>query len=388
MSSIFDEVIERRNTYSLKWDYCKQIFGREDILPMWVADMDFRAPAAVTEAIIQRARHGIYGYTGKYERLSDAFTGWMQKRNNWSVDKSWIVYSPGVITSVNTAILAYTNIGEKILIQPPVYFPFFTCVTNNSRQLVTNPLINNNGYYEIDFADLESKLSDNVKMMILCSPHNPVGRVWKSAELEEIIRLCRKYNVILVSDEIHSDLIYKGYKHIPAGALQQENTITLMAPTKTFNLAGLSVSASIIPDKELRDRFANTLKRTGAGMLNTFSVFAAEAAYSQGEGWLEELILYLEGNLEFLIDYFNEYIPLIKAVKPEATYLTWLDCSALPVPAEKLNEFFTFEAGVGLNNGKLFGKEGNSFQRLNFACPRTVLAEGLDKIKKAVERCR
>ena len=387
--SIFDEVIDRKNTNSLKWDYCKQRFGKEDILPMWVADMDFKSPAPITEAIIRRAEHGVFGYTEASEKLSAALAGWMKNRHNWPIDHKWIVYSPGVVTSVNTAILAYTSPGDRILMQTPIYYPFYSSIRDNERELVVNPLKNNNGYYEIDFADLENKLSEHVKLMIFCSPHNPIGRVWKLHELEKVLELCKKYNVVLVSDEIHSDLVFKGHKHIPIHSLSVETykkCITLVSPTKTFNIAGLSVSAAIIPDLELRNTFKKVLNKNGAGMLNIFGLTAAEAAYTSCEKWLDELLVYLEENLNILEEYFQNYIPQIKVIRPEATYLAWLDCNELPVPAEKLKEFFVSKAGVGLNDGATFGKEGTGFQRLNFACPRKILLEGLERIKKAVQK--
>lgn len=387
MSSIFDEIIERRNTDSLKWDYCRQRFGRADILPMWVADMDFKSPAPIAEAIIRRAEHGVFGYTEASEKLSDALAGWLKRRHNWVIDNGWIVHSPGVVTSVNTAILAFTNPGDRVLMQTPIYYPFYSSIKDNERELVVNPLRNNNGYYEMDFADLEKKLADDVRIMILCSPHNPIGRVWKLHELEELLRLCRKYDVILVSDEIHSDLVFKGHKHIPAASLSEEalkNCVTLISPTKTFNIAGLSVSVALIPDTGLKRKFRSTLNKNGAGMLNIFGLEAAIAAYTYCEEWLDELLVYLEGNLDMLVKYFQNNIPQIKVIRPEATYLAWLDCNELPVPAEKLKEFFVNEAGVGLNDGVTFGKEGHGFQRLNFACQRTVLEDGLERIRNAV----
>lgn len=387
MKSRFDEIVSRKNTDCLKWDFCKQIFGKEDILPMWVADMDFKSPEPITQAIIQRAEHGIFGYTEETDRLLSALSTWMEKRHNWTIDKSWIVYSPGVVTSVDTAILAFTEPGDKILMQTPIYYPFYASIKDNGRELITNSLKENNGHFEIDFEDLERKLQGNVKLMIFCSPHNPIGRVWKPDELQEVLRLCRKYDVLVVSDEIHSDLVYKGHKHIPVASLSEDllqNSVTLVSPTKTFNIAGLSISAAIIPNAKLRKEFRHTLKKNGAGMLNLFGIEAAIAAYTQCEKWLEELLIYLEDNLNYLIEYFEEYIPQIKVIRPEATYLAWLDCRNLPLPKEKLREFFVSEAGVGLNEGSTFGQEGLGFQRINFACPRAILKEGLEKIKNAV----
>lgn len=387
MDHIFDEFIDRKNTDSLKWDFCKQRFGKENILPMWVADMDFKSPSPITEAIIRRAEHGVFGYTEVSEKLVAALTAWIKKRHNWQIDNKWIVYSPGVVTSVNTAILAYTKPGDKVLMQTPIYYPFYSSIKDNRRELVVNSLKNNDGYYEIDFADLEQKLADNVRIMIFCSPHNPIGRVWKLQELEEVLRICRKYDVMLVSDEIHSDLVFKGHKHIPISSLAEEyynKCITLVSPTKTFNIAGLSVSAAIIPDINLRREFRNTLNKNGAGMLNIFGLAAAEAAYTDCEKWLDELLEYLENNLDILVEYFQNHIPQIKVIRPEATYLAWLDCNNLQVPVGKLKDFFINEAGIGLNDGVAFGEEGYGFQRINFACPRKTLLNGLEKIRSAV----
>ncbi len=387
MKHNFDEIINRKSTHSLKWDCCKERFNSDDILPMWVADMDFRSPAQVIDAIKRRAEHGVFGYTETSEKLSDALQIWMKKRNRWDIDKRWIVHTPGVVTSVNASILAFTDVDDKVLMQTPIYYPFFSSISENGRQLVVNPLKNSGGAYEIDFEDLEKKLGSGVKMMILCSPHNPIGRVWKREELEQVARLCLKYDVLLVSDEIHSDLVFEDYAHIPAASVSEEilnASITLISPTKTFNLAGLSESMAIIPNPEHRQSFKRTLHRTGAGMLNIFGLEAAEAAYAHGEDWLEELLAYLQANLETLVEYFESHIPRIKVIRPEATYLAWLDCHELPVAADKLKEFFTFKARVGLNDGVTFGKEGAGFQRMNFACPRGLLLEGLERIKKAV----
>lgn len=388
MAMDFDTFIERRNTWSLKWDYNDKIFGQKDILPMWVADMDFPSPEAVIEAITKRAEHGVFGYT----RIPDSYTGavvdWMKKRNNWNIKGEWLAHSPGVVTAINIAILAFTDPGDKILIQTPVYHPFYSCVKENKRQLVLNPLKLENEYYTMDFDDLDRKLGGDVRMMILCSPHNPVGRVWRKEELARVCELCIKHNVLLVSDEIHSDMIYKGYIHTPVASISEEiaqNSITCIAPSKTFNVAGLAASLAVIPNKELRSRFESMLHSTGAGVTNIFGITAAEAAYRHGEEWLEGLMGYLQGNLNMLLEYFTERISKINVVKPEGTYLAWLDCRELGMEPKALKEFFITQARVGMNDGAMFGDDGAGFQRLNFACPRSLLKEGLQRIENAVK---
>lgn len=387
MSDFFDEVINRENTNCIKWDYRKQKFGSSDIIPMWVADMDFKSSEKITKAIIKRAEHGIYGYTRPSTELSEAVCSWLAKRHNWKISKDWITYSPGVIASLNTAILAFSEPGDKILIQTPVYYPFFSSITDNKRQLVTNPLILADGNYEMDFDDLEQKFMLGIKLMILCSPHNPGGRVWKRRELEEVACLCEKFNVTVISDEIHFDIVYEGQKHIPYASISNYtslNSITLISPTKTFNLAGLSQSCAIIQNEDYFHKFTNTIKKTGANMQNIFGMVAAQTAYTECENWLDDLIVYLQDNLNLLENCFKKCIPEIKLIRPQATYLAWLDCTDLSIPAHKLKEFFTGKAKVGLNDGITFGVEGAGFQRLNFACPRAVLTEGISRIEKAV----
>lgn len=384
----FDEIIDRKNTNSVKWDLCEERFGKSDILPMWVADMDFASPPQVCDAILKRAEHRVYGYTHVSNELNQAIKIWYTKRNAWEIDTNWIVHTPGVVSSINIAILSLTNENDKILVQTPVYYPFFSCIEGNKRILIKNSLENSNGYYKINFEDLENKLKDGVKLMILCSPHNPVGRVWKKEELERVANLCLQNNVLLISDEIHSDLVYKGHKHIPIASLSEEiqkNTITLHSPTKTFNLAGLSHSMAFIPNDIFREKFISTMNRIGAGMLNTFGLTAAHAAFSYGEPWLEDLIEYLTGNLKIIVEYFEKNIPEIKVVMPESTYLAWLDCREIIEKVGNLEKFFVEKAGVGLNDGLIFGDDGKGYSRINFACPRELLIKGLQLIESAIK---
>ncbi|HEX3044089.1 MAG TPA: PatB family C-S lyase, partial [Bacillota bacterium] len=323
--------------------------------------------------------------------FDQSVVSWLKYRFRWEVSPDWITHSPGVVTSIITAILAYTHPGDKILIQSPVYYPFYSCVTTNDRELVINPLQLQGDSYLIDFDDLENKLRRGVKMMILCSPHNPVGRVWKEAELTQLAGLCSQYQVMLVSDEIHGDLIYPGHQQISIASLSEkpaQNSVTLISPTKTFNLAGLAESVAIIPNPKLRHQFQQTLRKTGAGMLNIFGMVAGEAAYAHGAPWLEELLRYLDLNRQTLVEYFQTNIPRIKLFKPEGTYLAWLDCRELGIAPGELKEFFVQQTGVGLNDGSIFGTDGAGFQRINFACPRSLLMEGLQRIEKAVNKLK
>lgn len=383
----FDSIIERRGTNSLKWDFSKEVFGSEELLPMWVADMDFLTPKKIEEAIEKRVEHGVFGYTGKGEAYYKSIINWVDKRHGWDIKKEWILSLPGVVPTLSAAILSFTKPGDKVLIQTPVYHPFFTVIEGNERVKVENRLIQGKDSYEIDFKDLEEKLSQGVKMMILCNPHNPVGRVFKKEELIRIGELCKKNNVIIVSDEIHSDIIYRGYKHIPIASLSKEFsdiTITCIAASKTFNVAGLSASAAIISNDGLREKFSKTADTLGIGSSNLLGGVALEASYTYGEEWLENLIWYLEGNRDYLLDFVKKRIPKIKAYKSEGTYLVWLDCRGLNMNSDELNHFMIKNAKVGLNNGTSFGTGGEGFMRINIGCPRKLIQEGLERIEKAV----
>ena len=384
----FDKVIERRNTHSVKWDNLDKSFGADDILPMWVADMDFPCPQPILDSIEKRNKHGILGYTTRPESLHESIINWMKKRHGWNIKKEWLVYSPGVVTSLNLAVMTFTRPGDSVIIQSPVYPPFFSVVKNNDRIIALNPLIEESGNYSIDFESLEKEMAAGSKMMILCSPHNPVGRVWTKSELDKLAQLCEKYGVLMVSDEIHSDLILPGNKHIPIATVSEymkQNSITCIAPSKTFNIPGLTTSVAIIPNPKLRLKFLKTINRIGIGMSNIFGIVATEAAYTHGEPWLEELIKYLAGNVNYLLEYFNTNIPEIKVTKPQGTYLVWLDCRALNMDGKRLHRFMIKQGKIGLNNGLDFGPGGEGFLRINVACPRATLEEGLKRINKAVE---
>ncbi len=387
MSYDFDSVIERRGTNCFKWDFVDEIFGKSDILPMWVADMDFRSPEQVIKAIQDRAKHGVFGYTARPDTLYDSVTNWLDKRFNWKVEKDWILFTPGVVPAIDLAMQAYTNPGDEVVIQPPVYNPFFGAVKNNNRTLIKNPLKIDDGEYRIDFDDLENKVNNKTKMLIFCSPHNPVGRVWNEIELKELGLFAKKHNILIVSDEIHADIVYKPHRHTPFLNIDnafEDFSIVCMAPSKTFNLAGLETSFVVIKNKSLRERYERQIKKTSLWMTNIFGIVAAEAAYKYGEQWLDSLLEYLNGNIDYIEDFINERLPEIKFTRPEGTYLAWLDFRNLNLSNEELEKLLVYEGKVGLNNGPDFGKEGKGFQRLNFGCPRSLLKDGLERIERAV----
>lgn len=388
MNYDFDKITDRQYTGSIKWDFNQRIFGREDILPLWVADMDFQAPEAVVEALVNRARHGIYGYSDGMEGYYKAIIDWMQVRHGWEIQRDWITFSPGIVPALNELVRSLTIPGEKILIQPPVYPPFFQAIRNHGREVVNSKLTLENGRYTMDFEDLEEKFASGVKMMILCNPHNPVGRVWERGELERLGQLCLAHDILVISDEIHGDLIYEGYHHIPFASLSPElaaQSIVCTAPSKTFNLAGLQTSNLIIPNAKYRQAFQASLNLTGIHFPNVFGITAMEAAYRHGEDWLEQLMIYLKGNVEFLMSFLERKLPQIQAIQPEGTYLVWLDFRALGMEPKALHKFLVHKAGVGLNAGYLFGPGGEGFERINLGCPRSILEDGLQRIKTAVK---
>lgn len=381
----FNQVIDRHETSSIKWDFNQRIFGRKDILPMWVADMDFPAPEEVVEALTRRARHGIFGYSDGLDGYYESLIGWMQGRHSWKVEREWITFSPGIVPALHELIRSLTVPGDKILVQFPVYPPFFQAIRSHQREVVGSRLILEEGRYRMDFQDLEEKFAAGVKMMILCNPHNPVGRVWEREELERLGKLCLAHGVLMIADEIHSDLLYEGHVHIPFASLSPElarQSVVCTAPSKTFNLAGLQTANLVIPNEEFRQAFQASLALCGIHHPNVFGLTALEAAYRYGGDWLDQLLVYLTGNIQFIRDFLEREMPRIKAIWPEGTYLMWLDFRALDMEAKALQQSLIQEAGVGLSAGYLFGAGGEGFARLNFACPRSVLEEGLLRIKR------
>ena len=385
----FETIIDRTSKNSVKWTLMKRITGLDDLIPLWVADMDFTAPPEVVEALKERAAHPIYGYTAPTEGYHNGLINWLDRRHGWSgVEKDWILYTPGVVAGFSIAIQAYSQPGDKVVIQPPVYHPFKRQILSTGRQIVENPLKIVDGYYEMDFGDLAEKIDDRTKMIILCSPHNPVSRVWKREELEKLVKVCEEKNILIVSDEIHNDLILGEIKHTPTATISEDalqRTVTLVAPSKTFNLAGLTNANAIIPNKKLREAFRSQASK-GSGHGNIFGMVAQDAAYNRGEAWLEELLTYLRGNLMYLEEFIGEKIPGLKLYPLEGTYLAWVDCTSLGMNDEELNEFMLKKAKLWLDEGTMFGTGGSMFMRINIACPRSILKQALENLEKAVNK--
>ncbi|CQR48217.1 Cystathionine beta-lyase PatB [Paraliobacillus sp. PM-2] len=387
MSSLFEDFPNRKNTRSAKWDMVRTLYGADDVQPMWVADMDLTIAEGIKQALKNRVDHGIFGYTITDDEINEHVKQWILTQHQWETDTNWVVYSPGVIPTLHMAVLTQTNPGDKIVIQTPVYPPFFDIVKTHDRELVTNPLIYDGQYYTIDFEDLEHSFKQGVSAFILCNPHNPVGRVWTKEELEQLAKLCLQYDVTILSDEIHADLIYPGHKHIPISSLSEEvnqQTITCLSPTKTFNIAGLQVSYVIIPNEKRRKAMNKAFRKYGMNHINTLGISAIEAAYTEGKEWLDQLIQLLERNRDLVVDTLADRDE-ITAIQPEGTYLIWLDCTNMKLGQAELKKFMQEKAKVGLNDGISFGEEGNGFMRMNIASPTAYVQEGLDKIIAALD---
>ena len=388
MSSGFDQEIPRDGTASVKHDGRAAYFGTADVLPLWVADMDFAAPEAVTRALAERAAHPVYGYSFYPDSLYDALMDWLKSHHGWTVQRDWIVMAPGVVPSLFATVMACTQQGEGVIVQPPVYFPFFSAVTTNGRRLVENPLRLENGRYTMDFDHLEQCAAGGARLLLLCSPHNPVGRVWRSAELEEILRIARRYDLAILSDEVHADLVYPEARHTALATLAgaHDRLITAVAPSKTFNIPGLGLSSLIVPDSAQRGALGKIFDSLHLANTNPFSIAAFEAAYRGGEAWLDSLLVYLRDNRDFVGDYLRTHLPAIRLIQPEGTYLLWLDCRELGMNDVQLREFFVRQAGVGMNHGIAFGQGGSGFMRLNIASPRHVIADALQRIANALRQ--
>lgn len=390
MTYNFDKIINRDQSNSVKYDLRDTYFQKQDVIPMWVADMDFETPVFIRDAIKKRAEHPIYGYSIKPNTYFESIINWLKSRHQWDVGKEEICFSPGVVPGFTLAILAYSKPGDQVVVQPPVYFPFFQAVEDTGRKLLHNQLIEDDDYYTINFKDLEEKLSqEKTRLLLISSPHNPVGRVWSANELQKMLELCIKYNVLLLSDEIHADLVFKNYKHLPFGLISEkakEHCVTFMAPSKTFNVAGLSTSFLVIQNERLKERYEKVLSTYHLGLGNVFGNEGLEAAFKNGANWLDQLMDYLQINVDLVADFFKKEFPQIRMKKPEATYLLWLNCKALNLTDDKLNHFFIKEAGLGLNNGSIFGPGGAGYMRMNVACPKSIVEKALMQLKTAKEK--
>ncbi len=401
MNYDFDQIINRNGTNSYKWDYVKRDGGivpwdetdasrhERPVLPLWVADMDFPCPQPVVDAVTEIARMGIYGYAFPPPSYYDSVVRWMKRRHDWIVDPGTICFTPGIVPALHFLVSAYTKPGDKVLVQPPVYYPFFNAIENLQTRPALNPLRYEDGRYYMDFDDLEAKCADpEVKLAILCSPHNPVGRVWSAEELRRFGRVCMDNDVLVVSDEIHCDLILGSHTftaYATLGPEYEERSIICTSPSKTFNLAALQASNMMIPDPDMREAFRQTVRSAGIFTLNPFGIAAVEAAYDHGEEWLEQLLDYLEGNFRFLASFFRERLPRIKVIETEGTYLVWVDFTSLGLEKDALQRLMMEEARVFLDEGYIFGPEGEGFERINIACPRSILAEALERIEAAVK---
>ncbi len=383
----FDTPIDRTHTWSIKHDFKKENGKADDILPLWVADMDFRSPDSVVEALKKAVDHGIFGYSRADESYFDAVAAWYQKRHHLTLQPEWMTCTPGIVFALSIAVRAFTQEGDAVLIQPPVYHPFSRAILRNKRTLVENPLVLKDGHYEMDLEELEQKvLDEHVKLMILCNPHNPVGRVWTREELTALADICLRHHVYVISDEIHGDFVWQGHEQTPYASISEEACLHSMmctAPSKTFNLAGMATSNLFIPDPEMRRKFRSELLDVGQENMNRLGLFACRAAYEGGGEWLDQLIGYLAGNLALVRDFCKNRVPQIQLVEPEGTYLAWLDCRELGMTDDELMAFFSDDAKVWLDPGTHSGEQGSGFMRFNLGSSRSVIAQALDQIEAA-----
>jgi len=387
----FDEPARREGTNCIKYDLRRETFGSADVIPMWVADMDFNSPEFIINALSDRLRHEILGYSFRPPEYFSSIIEWSKIRNQWSIEKDWICFSPGIVPALNFCTLAFTNPGDNIIVQPPVYFPFFSAAEAHGRKLIHNKLKESGGNWEMDFENLRDSIDDRTKMIFISNPHNPIGRVWYPDELSELVDICLENNILIVSDEIHCDLVLPGFKHTPIARLSKEaaeNTITCLAPSKSFNLAGLSTSSMIISNPKLRKAFSSIVDNLHVGNGNIFGTTASIAAYTYGGEWLDELLNYLSTNVTYVMDFCREKIPEIIPLRTEATYMIWLDCRKLKMTGKELQNFFVTQAGVGMNEGSTFGQGGEGYMRMNLACPLNTVKKAWDQIENAILKIR
>jgi cystathionine beta-lyase len=387
----FDEPAGREGTDCIKYDRREETFGVKDIIPMWVADMDFNTPDFIVESLQKRLEHHIYGYSFRSSEYFQSMISWIKTRHNWTVEKEWISFSPGIVPALNFCTLAFTQAGDNIIVQPPVYFPFFSAAESHGRNLIYNRLTESEGKWDMDYNSLIAGIDSKTKMIIISNPHNPVGRVWTPEELNNLADICLKNNILIISDEIHCDLVLPGFTHTPMASLSEkiaENTVTLIAPSKTFNLAGLSTSSVIIKNPVLRKSFNRIVDNLHVGNGNIFGNTASIAAYTKGHKWLDALLDYIDNNIEFVKDYCGKMIPEIIPVQPEATYMIWLDCRRFGMSGKDLQNFFVHKAGVGMNEGSTFGPGGEGFMRMNIGTTHQTVMKAMEQIERAVASVR
>ncbi len=389
MTYDFDEIIDRTGTSCLKYDFAVERHRPADVLPLWVADMDFATAPAIRESLAQAATYGIYGYSDPKEEYFQALQSWYDTHFSWHIQGEWTVITPGVVFALAAAIRAFTKEGDGVLLQQPVYYPFTEVIRDNNRVPVDSPLVLSDGHYTMDFEDLEQKIRDHhIRLFLFCSPHNPVGRVWTKEELLRLGDICKKYDVLIVSDEIHSDFVWEGHTHHVLASLSQDladRTIVCTAPTKTFNLAGLQISNILIPNETLRRAFRHAVDQAGYSQANLMGLVACKAAYTQGEEWYQQLKLYLQDNVAFVRSYLEEKLPQLHMIEPEGTYLVWIDFRSLQLSEEALEELIVHKARLWLDSGAIFGKAGAGFERINVACPRATLKKALDQLYAAIQ---
>lgn len=383
----FDRVVNRKGSDCLKWDYLKEFFGEDGLNALWVADMDFKTPDEILNPMIKRVEHGVFGYTARPAEFYRAIINWFRKRYHWEIEKDWIVTTPGVVPALNLAIQTFTDPGDGVIIQPPVYFPFKDSVELNERTLLSNQLVLADNTYSIDMDDLSEKAA-RARLLLFCSPHNPVCRVWTEHELKRLGDICEKHDLLVFSDEIHADIIFSPCRHIPtalASRYLQRRTISAYATSKTFNLAGLQLSINIIPDEEIRNAFKQSIEQLHLNMANIFGIVGTQSAYENGEEWLNQLLDYLWKNYEAVNEFIASEIPGISVIKPQGTFLLWLNCRELNLTDDELASLFVRKAGLALSDGDMFGPGGSGFMRMNIACPKQNLIEALKSLKAALE---
>ena len=383
----FDEIIDRTNTNAVKLERCQALFGTENVLPLWVADMDFRTPDFILEAIHKRLEHPILGYTMSPRNFFELFIEWVRAHHNWQPERKSVGFVPGIVPALALAVQCYTEPGDEIIVQPPVYYPFFNVVKNNNRSLIYNQLAEIDGKFEMDFVDLEQKITPKTRMLILCNPHNPGGRVWSLKTLRQLDNICAKHNILVLSDEIHADMILHGHKHIPYATVSKHaaaNSVTFMAPSKVFNMPGVVSSFYIIPNPKLYKKYSDYLEASEMNSGNIFAYHATVACYAKGESWRLAMLKYLQDNIDYVVKYLKEFIPQIKPMRPEASFLVWLDCKELGMEDDELHRFFAQKAGLGLNKGTVFGPGGEQHLRMNVACSHKIIEQAMMQLKKAI----